>query len=82
MSTRAAHTYTVTCRWDEEAGVWYVADSDVPGLASEAETLEALELKLQALIPELLELNEQLVLTAPVPFELIARKHSTLRKSA
>lgn len=29
----------MTCRWDEEGGVWYVADSDVPGLATEAETL-------------------------------------------
>jgi len=68
------NTYTVTCRWDEEAGVWYVADSDVPGLAYEADTLEEMERKLQAVIPELLELNQPDYVPGPVPFELIARK--------
>lgn len=66
--------YTVTCRWDEEAGVWYVADSNIPGLAYEAETLEAMEHKLQTVIPELLELNKPDHVPGPVPFELIARK--------
>ena len=75
------HTYTVTCHWDEDAGVWYVAESDVPGLATEAATVEKMDRKLRTLIPELLELNRSGT-GAPVPFELIARKHSTLRKSA
>ena len=77
----AAPRYTVTCLWDEEAHVWYVAESDVPGLATEAETLEELERKLLVMIPELLELNEP-GFTAPVPFDLVARKSATLRKSA
>jgi predicted RNase H-like HicB family nuclease len=38
MSTKR---YTVTCHWDEEAEVWYVAETDVPGLATEAATVEA-----------------------------------------
>jgi hypothetical protein len=33
MSTKR---YTVTCHWDKEAEVWYVAETDVPGLATEA----------------------------------------------
>ena len=80
MATRT-HTYTVTCHWDDEARVWYVAETDVPGLVTEASTLEHLEQKLLVMIPELLELNEP-GFAAPVPFELIARKSSTLRKSA
>ena len=72
--------YTVTCHWDEEAHVWYVADSDVPGLATEAATLEEMERKLLVMIPEVLELNAP-GFVAPVPFELVARKSATLHKS-
>ena len=42
---------------DEEVGVWYVADSDVPGLVTEAESVEAMVEKLKVLVPELLEAN-------------------------
>lgn len=66
--------FTVTCQWDPEAAVWYVSESDVPGLVTEADTLDAMEAKLMCLIPELLELNEGVAPTRPVPFELIARK--------
>jgi hypothetical protein len=68
------HTYTVTVRWDDEAALWYVDDSDVPGLATEAESLELMERKLGTLIPELLDLNAPSRPDGPVPFELIARK--------
>ncbi len=43
--------------WDAEAGVWIATSDDVPGLATEAATLEALTAKLDALVPELLEAN-------------------------
>ncbi len=66
--------YTVNCNWDEEANVWYVAESDVPGLATEAATVEELERKLLVMIPELLGLNGSNGVPQPVPFELIARK--------
>lgn len=68
-------TYTVSCEWDADAAVWYVADSDVPGLATEAPTLDLLEAKLQRMVPELLELNAGLQPHQAVPFELITRKH-------
>lgn len=32
----------VWCKWDSEAGVWYVVKSELPGIAAEAETLEEL----------------------------------------
>jgi predicted RNase H-like HicB family nuclease len=51
-------SFTVTAKWDEEAKVWYVADSDVPGLATEAPSVDALLEKLKVMIPEMLELNE------------------------
>ena len=49
--------YLVRTRWDSEAHVWFAYSDDVPGLATEATTLEALGTKLQTLVPELLELN-------------------------
>ena len=49
--------FTVTAKWDEEAKVWYVADSDVPGLATEAPSVDALLEKLKVMVPEMLELN-------------------------
>jgi predicted RNase H-like HicB family nuclease len=71
MSTKS---YTVACLWDDEAQVWYVAETDVPGLATEAATLEEMERKLIQMIPELLELNDADRPRQRVPFELIARK--------
>jgi hypothetical protein len=43
--------------WDDEAGVWVAESEDVPGLVTEAPTIERLVAKLQVMIPELLELN-------------------------
>lgn len=74
ISIMHTKTYSVSCQWDPEASVWYVADSDVPGLVTEASTLEEMEAKLIRMIPELLALNEGLERPVAVPFELIARK--------
>jgi hypothetical protein len=43
--------------WDSEAGVWVATSEDVPGLVTEADTIEALMEKLQAVVPELLAMN-------------------------
>lgn len=45
----------VRAAWDEEAGVWYTAETSLPGLATEAETLERLRERLLVIIPDLLE---------------------------
>lgn len=50
-------TVNVYCEWDEEARVWYVAHSDVPGLTAEAATPEAMNRLLEVRVPELMELN-------------------------
>ena len=47
----------VRALWDSEAHVWVAESSDVPGLATEAETMEQLIAKLHTIIPELLEAN-------------------------
>ncbi|MBX3025780.1 DUF1902 domain-containing protein [bacterium] len=53
----APPVYTVTAEWDAEAGVWVATSDDVPGLATGADTFEALAEKLRVMVPELLELN-------------------------
>jgi predicted RNase H-like HicB family nuclease len=51
----AATVYRVRADWDPEAEVWVATSDDVPGLATESPTIEALSEKLKTLIPELLE---------------------------
>ncbi len=63
---------TIRATWDEDAKVWVAESDDVPGLATEADTLDALFAKLQVIVPALLELNDG-DRPAGVPFELLAR---------
>ena len=65
--------FYVHAQWDEEAKVWVASSEEVPGLATEAETTEALILKLKNLIPELLEANGQSP-SKPIAFELLTRR--------
>ena len=65
--------YYVHATWDEEARVWVASSDDVPGLATEAETTEALIDKLKILIPALLQLNGY-VISHPISFELLTRR--------
>ena len=41
-----------------EAGVWVATSDDVPGLVTEAESLDVLSDKLKVLVPELLDVND------------------------
>ena len=50
-----ARVIHVRAAWDDEAGVWYTAETSIPGLATEAETLERLRERLLVMIPDLLE---------------------------
>ena len=52
--------YFVRAEWDGEAKVWVATSDDVPGLATEAETMEELSKKLEVMIPELLTENDYL----------------------
>jgi predicted RNase H-like HicB family nuclease len=48
---------TVRAIWDPDASVWVATSEDIPGLATEAPTVEALTEKLKVMIPELLDAN-------------------------
>ena len=50
--------YHVRAIWDPEAAVWVATSENVPGLVTEAATIEALTEKLRVMIPELLEANQ------------------------
>lgn len=50
--------YRIQADWDSEANVWWATSDDVPGLATEAETIGLLAQKLRGMIPELLEANQ------------------------
>ncbi|MDP9138951.1 MAG: DUF1902 domain-containing protein [Pseudomonadota bacterium] len=66
----------IVLAYDERADVWYVRDSDVPGLHIEAESFEALKVRLGQAAADLL--NSQLriegreaVYRADLPLEVI-----------
>ena len=63
----------IRAEWDEEAMVWVATSDDVPGLATEAVTMEDLIEKLKVMIPELLMANNAVV-EGEVPFEIITRR--------
>jgi predicted RNase H-like HicB family nuclease len=71
---------TVSALWDAEARVWVATSEDVPGLATEAPTVEALRAKIETMIPELLELNDGRNVCDPVvPLTMMYEEHRTLR---
>lgn len=65
--------YFIRAEWDEEANVWVASSEDVPGLATESETLEKLIQKLKIMIPELLEANGEDV-GLETSFEVFSRR--------
>ena len=72
--------FYVKALFDPEARVWYVADTDVPGLATEAETPDQLLAKLDTMIPELLEANGVVRRNndiLQVPFDVILANHQS-----
>jgi len=68
--------YFVRAEWDAEAAVWVATSDDVPGLITEAETIEALDAKLKSMVPELLEANGCMPADGQVTVELLARRFS------
>ncbi|MGH7768984.1 MAG: DUF1902 domain-containing protein [Candidatus Binatia bacterium] len=71
-----AKQITVRAEWDPEAKVWVATSDDVPGLVTEAESVEALAEELSVMVPELLEANGPLAGNAirEVPINLIAHR--------
>lgn len=67
--------------WDEDSHVWCAFSDDIPGLATEANTVEALMEKLRTMVPELLELNGG-PLSEPIGYELFIRRFDTIEPAA
>lgn len=75
--------FHVIAEWDEEAEVWVASSEDVPGLATGAESLEALIEKLKIVIPELLDANGLLADGVnEVPFSIHAERTEHARRVA
>lgn len=51
-------SYSITAEFDHDASVWFVAGSDVPGLAVEAETPAEMLALLRRVMPELVKEND------------------------
>lgn len=69
----------VHAMWDNEAHVWVATSEDVPGLVTEADTMENLVDKLKVLIPELLEANGN---GEGVSFRLLSELTAIARRQA
>ncbi len=70
-------SYSVKCDWDGDARVWFVSETNVPGLATETATVEAMTKKLRTLIPELLAMNVG-ESDVEVPVELLWHKQELI----
>jgi hypothetical protein len=64
----------VEALWDEEAGVWAASATGDIGLVTEADTIENLQRKLGAMVPELLSGDHD----GPFENELVARSLQTI----
>lgn len=71
----------VAAAWDDEAGVWVATSDDVPGLATEAETLDRLVEKLKSMVPELLEANG-CALGEEVTFQIVGERIVVVHRHA
>ena len=71
-------TYTVLMTWDDEAAVWVATSDDIKGLVLESGSLDALIEKVKYAVPELLELNGEIMPErVPVTFRSV-RNESVL----
>lgn len=74
--------YHVEALWDAEPRVWVATSDDVPGLATEAETIENLAEKLRGLIPELLAANGLLpdtIEAGSISFEITGHREELVK---
>lgn len=70
----------IRASWDEEASVWYVEESDIPGLATESDTLEGLSQRIRDIIPDLLEGTQDI--PDELELDIIAHKHERVKTAA
>jgi predicted RNase H-like HicB family nuclease len=68
--------WTIRTDYDLEAGVWYVAESDIPGLAVDGATFEELAHKAGQHLPDLLDIHRDSLspakLSGPHSIQIVA----------
>jgi hypothetical protein len=74
--------YVVKASFDDEADVWFVDHTDIPGLATEAPSFEELCRKIKIMASELLQANGLETGAAEVPVEIIAHRTARLSLTA
>jgi len=60
------NTIDVTAKWDADAAVWYVDECSVPGVVTEATTLDELMVKVSRMAADLGEDEETFAHSIPV----------------
>lgn len=70
----------VRAAWDSEASIWYIEESDIPGLVTESATLEGLRQRIRDIIPDLLE--EAVDRPEEIEVDIIAHAHERVRTAA
>ncbi len=68
----------VRALWDSDALVWVASSTDIDGLSVEADTIEALNVKVLAAITDLIELNGVDSDLAEIPVHLLAEQFSRM----
>lgn len=68
----------IRATWDEDAKVWTATSQDLPGLVTEADSLNALDAKLPGLIQDLLD-DDDCEGPIEIPIEVVASFSRTLR---
>lgn len=79
--------WSVHAHYDPEAHVWYAIEGDVPGLAVDAPTLEELEVKIGAMLDDLLiihaaDFSDPARLRGPHQVRLVAFHERTFHVAA
>jgi predicted RNase H-like HicB family nuclease len=67
--------FIIRAEWDNDASIWSATSDDIPGLATEADSIEVLFNKLSSMIPELMFLNK-VTDDNEIVYEVLARKSS------
>jgi hypothetical protein len=72
--------FQVNAFWDADSAVWVATSENVPGLATEADSLDELQRKLRSMVPELLILNQTIAsdYKGSLSFELITHTQETV----
>ena len=73
-------TFKVEAFWDSDAEVWVATSDDVPGLVTEASTIEVLTQKLREIIPDLIILNKIVPFdVGSITFELTSDRQKLIK---